>query len=1072
MTAGPSTSYDRPSVGMRTEWVVYGRPAAQTLRREISAIKAGDPLAPATVVVPTNHVGVATRRLLASRAVGPVCDRGAGIAAVTFLTVYRLGELLGSGRLAGAGSRPVSTPVIGAALRAALAEDPGVFGPVATHPATETALVDAYRELRDLPPEALDALRRQSRRAADVVRLHLDARRRLERGWYDEEDLLDAAVEVLDGSGAALAELGDLVVYLPERISLHGARLLRAVAGHKEVVLVAATTGDARADAETARSVTRLGGAQPAPPADPRDPMAVVGEDRTRIVTVSDADEEVRAGVRAVVDAVRAGSCLDRIAVLFADPEPYAPLVQEQLGAGGVAFNGTAVMPLTARVAGRTLLGLLALAEGGFRRDEVFAWLAGARILHNGRWAPVTAWERLSREAGVVAGRTDWERLLDRLADELDARAARDEEDPEAPPWRAQSRREEARRARELRDFALRLIDDLGDADRAVRPWTAWVAWARRHLDRLLGGERARSGWPVVEQRAAERLERALDRLGCLGEVEGPVGLEVFARTLELELEADLGRVGRMGEGVLVAPVSMGVGLDLDLVVVLGLAEGVFPAPVRDDSLLPDQERAAAGDALSLRASFVDKRHREFLAALAGSARQVLCVPRGDLRGNAQRVPSRWALDVASALAKETWYSEDLLDPRTVRPWLDHVASFDAGLRSVTFPATDQEYRLRSLMASGTRDGDRPVADRIFSAGASTLRDRRSRRFTRFDGNLEGLTLPSPAERPTSATRLEGWAKCPFAYLVRDILGVQEVENPEEELTISPLDRGSLVHEVLEEFVAGVLARPPDDQPAPGQPWSAEDRATLFAIAERHCDLYEARGLTGRPVFWRRDKRRILADLERILDDDDGYRRANGTQPIAAELAFGMEGAVVAAVPMPIADGRAVSFRGKADRVDLAGDGTIHVVDYKTGSYNGYTKLSEDDPDLGGTKLQLPVYGQAARALLGRPEAEVRADYWFASSKGTFRRIGYRVTPAVLEHFGRTLSTIVAGIEGGVFPPVPKASSSSPYIDCAYCDPDGLGVADLRRSWDRKAGDPALAPFLALDGEDDGDCGA
>jgi hypothetical protein len=30
-------------------------------------------------------------------------------------------------------------------------------------------------------------------------------------------------------------------------------------------------------------------------------------------------------------------------------------------------------MPLTARVAGRTLLQMLALPEGGFRREDVFA---------------------------------------------------------------------------------------------------------------------------------------------------------------------------------------------------------------------------------------------------------------------------------------------------------------------------------------------------------------------------------------------------------------------------------------------------------------------------------------------------------------------------------------------------------------------------------------------------------------------------------------------------------------------------------------------------------------------------
>ena len=97
-----------------------------------------------------------------------------------------------------------------------------------------------------------------------------------------------------------------------------------------------------------------------------------------------------------------------------------------------------------------------------------------------------------------------------------------------------------------------------------------------------------------------------------------------------------------------------------------------------------------------------------------------------------------------------------------------------------------------------------------------------------------GLDCPSPVDRVVSATRLERWATCPFAYLVGDVLGVEEVENPEDELKITPLERGSLVHEVLDVFVNEVLARPTDEQPEPSEPWSDRDRARLVAIARRH----------------------------------------------------------------------------------------------------------------------------------------------------------------------------------------------------------------------------------------------
>jgi ATP-dependent helicase/nuclease subunit B len=1038
-------------VSVRVQWVRYGRDAAEALRAAVAAIKGDEPLAPVTVVVPSNHVGVATRRLLASGALGPVSGRGVGLAAVTFVTPYRMAELLGAPILAAAGRRPVSTPVIAAALRAALQDDAGLFAPVADHPATETALVAAYRELRDLSAAALDALAGTSRRAGDVVRLHRAARDRLAPDWYDEEDLMAAGTTAI----AQAADLGKVIIYLPQRLSLHAATFLRTI----DVTVLAGTTADSRADTDVIRSLNRLGHFELSPLESGR----VASTARTRILTASDAEDEVRAAVRAVIDAVRSGTPLDRIAILHASPEPYARLAHEQLSAAEIPTNGASVIPLSARVTGRTLLQLLALAEGGFRRAEVFAWLAGAPLLHEGRWVPTTAWERLSRDAGIVSGRKDWDCLLARLVEDHEARAELADADPEAPPGRAERERELAERARGLRSFVLALMDEL-DKAAAVRQWSDHARWARHQLEILVGdaSRRGRNQWPTTEAKAAERVESALDRLATLDAVEGPVGLDVFARTLELELEADLGRVGRFGEGVFVGPVGMGVGLDLDLVIVLGLAEGAFPAWVRDDSLLPDHERTAAGGELPLRAERIEREHRELLAALAGATRQLLCVPRGDLRRSSTRVPSRWVLALASELEGRRWWSEDLL--RNERPWLTHVASFDAGLRRVAFPATEQEYRLCSLLASARSGVGVPdsLPDTILAAAVEAFGARRSDRFTRFDGNLAGLILPSPAAQPTSATRLEAWAICPFAYLVHEVLAVEPVENPEDQLEITATDRGSLIHEVLERFIVGVLARRPAGQVRPDHSWSEADRERLLAITDEVCARYEAHGLTGRPIFWRRDRRRIVADLLRFLAADSEHRREHGTRPVAAELAFGVRGSDLDAVPLRLPDGRSVRFRGRADRVDVADDGTLHVVDYKTGKSQGYTDLSEEEPDLRGRKLQLAVYGAAARRHHGRADTPVRAEYWFVSTKGKFKRIGYPVTPAVLGLVGETLGTMVEGIENGVFPNHPTAVSTTPWVECWFCDPDNLGVTELRRHWDRKRMDPALALFADL----------
>ena len=86
-----------------------------------------------------------------------------------------------------------------------------------------------------------------------------------------------------------------------------------------------------------------------------------------------------------------------------------------------------------------------------------------------------------------------------------------------------------------------------------------------------------------------------------LDAVDPRPSLEVFRRTLELELDGARDRVGRLGEGVLVGPPSFALGVDLERVWVCGLAEGLFPSVPHDDPLLADTERSALDGDLRLR---------------------------------------------------------------------------------------------------------------------------------------------------------------------------------------------------------------------------------------------------------------------------------------------------------------------------------------------------------------------------------------------------------------------------------------------------------------------------------------
>jgi ATP-dependent helicase/nuclease subunit B len=1006
-------------VGIDVTRVAYGEAAVACLAERVRAIRgAGDPLAPVTVVVPSNYAAVATRRELARRG---------GVVGVAFLTLYRLAERLGGPVLAPLGRRPVSAPIVLQAVRAVLACEPGVLAPVAAHAATELALAAACRELAGVSPDGLDAVAAQSARAADVVRIVRSVGERLRASWYDEHDLVVAA------ASAPVADLGPVIVYLPERVPAGGAELLRSLADRVPVSILVGASGVADADRPVVVGLERAG-------------ISVGGADgverpmATRVVSASDPDEEVRAVVRMIVSAARDGVSLGRMAVLFGAADPYARLLREQLDAAGIAANGTPVRTVGEMVAGRVLRGLLALPDRRFRRSDVLAALSTADV-------PVREWERISRAAGVVDG-DDWTSKLGAFADERRRRA--DAADDDERPRLAARFRHEAGRAESLARYVADLIAAVtSGADRTT--WREMSSWAAGLLDRYMPAHAAtREMWPNAEREAAERVEAAVERLGGLDAVDGPIPtVEVFRRLLDGELDNAVHRLGRFGEGVLVGPLSLAVGLTLDRVFVLGLAEGTFPDRRLDDSLLPDRERAVAGGQLALRADHVHDDHRHLLAALAAGPATV-CFPRGDLRQPGSRTASRWLLDDASRLdgSSARLFTADL-HARDGADWLEVVPSFTAGLRRAALPATTQEHRLAVLLR-----GEGPLSSRastpldpVLAAGAALAEARRSDAFTRFDGNLDGVDLGpvTDGRRAHSATRLQAWAECPHAYLLEHVLGVEPLDEPERRLRLDPLDKGALVHEVLHRFV---------DE-------GSRDLDRLLALGVEVCDQFASRGRTGRQLFWRRDRARILADLEVWFAEDEAWRKSASAEPIAAEHRFDTM------VPLP--GGEGIRVRGVIDRVDRLPDGRLVVFDYKTGRSEPYKGLGEDDPHQGGARLQPVLYAAGAGAEFGRKP--VRFDYWFVTSAGGFDRIGYEVTDAVAGEVRAALGTIVDGISHGLFPRRPPESPAWNRVDCWYCSPDGLSAAEARREWERKRGDAVLAGYVELcePAEDDDD---
>ena len=1007
--------------------VGYGPPALEELRQLIGNAKQDDPLTPVTILVPSDVAGVSLRRALATGFGGRP-----GVVSLTVTTVNRYAETLTAGRMRG--RRPATRPILTAAWRKALTSAPGGLGEVAQHPATVRAVMRAQTELRDLSEAQLDLIAASNTLAADVVRLLRDVRTATS-AWYDDVDILEAATRHVIDDGVSTA--GPVILHLPQQLSQHQIAFLRAVVDRHEVDAVVGVSGDARADDFVFEGLQRAGFAIPT-----RDePTAAIA---STVVHASDSDDEVRWVVRDVMRTLRERPG-HRIAVLYASSDPYARLLHDHLSAAGISVTGSGVSPVRERAVARGFLALLALRTDNFARADLFAALGQAPVrLPNGRRTPTGRWERLSREAGVVRG-DDWTTRLDSFAADSAAKAEALSADPDVNDGVIERLRARGEDALALRDFAEKLRSQIEQAA-ALRTWPDLAAWATAFFRDLFDAGQGFDRLPAEEQAAVAVVEGVLSGLGELAAIEPIASFETLRDVVEGELDSARQSVGRFGNGVHVAPIAQAIGLDVDQIFIVGLAEDTFPGRLSPDPVLPDAVRDLVEGALPPARAKIAAKRRQWAAALALGATATF--PRGNLRQNTQRLPSRWLLPSLQALAGDPQLGAANW-ARANGKQIIASQSFWSELRRTTDPATDQEWRVQSI-ASGRRLDD----DRI-DAALTMIEARASDVFTRFDGALRGVTgLPDFAHTETAVapTTLEGYASCPHSYFVQRLLGVSPIDNPEEIVRISPLQRGSLIHESLDRLVRELGTA----LPGFGEPWTDDHKRRLREIALEGGASVAAHGLSGHPRLWAHELKLILDDLDWMLDDDSEKRREGDRRVLGSELTFGSRGAP----PVEVAvDGGTVRLKGSVDRIDERRDGGLYVIDVKTGGASRFRGIPTDVV-VGGTKLQLPAYAIAAKQAYGREKAE--AAYWFASGRDRGEVIPVVLDAQTERVYGSAIGTLAAGIAGGLFIPRPPTTEDHGYIQCSFCNPDGVGYSEVQLAYERKRSDPALAALLSL----------
>jgi len=1035
--------------------VPHGAPAREALWGVIAAEQADDPLAPVTVAVPSPYAGLSLRRELGTRS---------GLVNVRFMALARVAELLGAPALAADQRRPLTPAVRGEAVHAALVADAGPFSEVLDHPSTAARLAATFLDLRRAGDGAdRAALATLGPRAAAVGRLYDDFLLRT-ADFYDEEDLLRAAAAAVDAGGRVADEVGQVVVWLPTGLTPAEERFVRALRDAGRATVVLGTIGDPDVDGVQAGALaTRLGAV--VDPADSAPDEAA----RTQLVCTPDPEDEVRSVARRIIERAEAGTPLHEMAVLYRLDDPYARVVPEILVGAGIAWNGPSPRRLSDSIVARVLLGALELAEHDLARDEVAAWLSSGPVRDpaDGHAVPATRWDLVSREAGIVSHASQWHDRLDRLHAELTREVEGAGIEGEIPEWRMSALARDLETVEKLAAFVADLARTL--APPAARTWSAHVDWARGIVERYLGSEAKRGAWPDDELDAGRRLDSMLLGLATLDELGAGVDTARFRRALGLELDVPFGRVEQFGRGIFVGGLRHAYGAHFDTVFVLGMVEGAFPPRGREDPILPDRERSVVGGALALHADRRAEERRDYLAALAAASDRVLCFPRADPRAQRKRLPARWLVEAARSLHGADLTAEGLRDLGR-RDWLEVVESFEDGVRHDRAPCSTTEYDMRSLAdwrESGRSLRDHFLAPGVLGAGFDAISERASSRLTAHDGFVgAGLDLAPSAERPVAPTSLQEWAYCPFRYYLSRVLRVREVPKPETTETISALDEGTLVHAILEEFVT--KARP---RTAPGERWGDDDIALLESIVERRCDEAEQRGLTGRRLHWVLERRRIVRMTRNFLHHDEWVRAQHGSLPVAGglELGFGFDGEP--GVGLELHDGRAVTFRGRIDRVDrVVGEDRVVVFDYKTGR----PREEPDDPVDAGRRLQLPVYALAAAAREGVDDAA--AYYWYTRAGGDENPLeGHALDTEVRDRFVDVVGTIVDGIDQGSFPAYPGNRDfdfrvrRETFANCLFCPYDRVCAPDRLGAWDRKSADPAAQVFRSLELPDEDD---
>ena len=746
--------------------------------------------------------------------------------------------------------------------------------------------------------------------------------------------------------------------------------------------------------------------------------------------------DELREVARRVIGE---GLRWDEVEIVATDADVYGVALDalcQQIGLGATMLRG---VPFARTRLGRALARWLAWLSDGLPADTLREALEAGE-LGAGDAAP-TALARELRALRVGWGRARWEAAAGRLqrGEPLAHMQAREGESDADFAARRESRARSCDALAGLLRALLAATPGVPErgGDRPVRASCATLASA------TLGWLELVPLHGPAEQQGAERLRA---RLGELAELDGEEPFASAMATLRDGL-ADLrawpmvtsdrkpwSAAGGMPH---LTDVAHAGATGRTRVFVVGLDADRTGGSGRQDPLLPDGVRRALG--ITTSTEWREEQAYTLAAALAGlRGRVTLSYATSATLDGREAGPSPLMLQAWRIERRDATLSYEKLRA-ALRPPASAVADASSG----AVAHVDARDVWLAALADGPLllDGSAVVSEAfpMLAAGLAAHDAAAAGEPGAHHGLVPGAGAeldPTKSDRPISPSALELLAKCPLAWMYRYGLSLWVPNDPEydPERWLDALKRGSLLHEVFEAFTR-------EYQPRQEEIVGDDARTRLLAITDEVIARWRDDEPPPSETVFEGEAAQIRRAALAFLQME---RERLGAGDRGKWLAFELPLDGAASSAYEVGDGTSLRTRGRVDRVDELPDGTLRVVDYKTGSAGQYLRGAKTAPFNGGRQLQPALYAAAVEAMQKKPVASF--EYRFPTEKGGNETVAYAAPE--LESARPIVRALLDHVRAGEFVPTTDAG------DCGYCDyqsicratRDGYGKATSPRA--------------------------